>query len=504
MDTIRRRGYLVAAVVCSALVALAIHATRDTTTRVEAESLAAPSECWAPMSSSSLSGGKGRKCHNATDTSLTWAISVPNGQSRVVRMYGFRDGVERGFRVSVDDGAWVTGSLRGEPSGSTVFFTSVPLPGGRHTFALEWVDSPGQFTFDYYELETTSAPTSTTTSDLRPSDVCRVDPADNHLDISAAISDCPVGVVLFPADREYHITDAIRLDDLADRVIDGNGSAFIKTRATPGGEKHPNWLLVRPQEVTLRNMVIRGTYAGAGRGGLPSANQFDHGIAIRGGRDVTVADVEIYNVYGDFVAIDPSGPIEGGGFLDGQKPVNIRIHRLTGKRAAREGVFVSAVTGFWLTDSELTDCDQSCFDAESDHPANPLKDGHILRNTIDGHRFSAITVPDPGISGAVEGWEIRGNEVLTMADTCFPPIYVGYRNPDRGTFADITIVDNILTARGNGIHLVDVDSGTIRGNRITNPVGPFRCGSGNAPAEPLRIENSPNVVVASNVAEGYE
>ena len=329
--------------------------------------------------------------------------------------------------------------------------------------------------------------------------VCNVDPANSQDDIERAIQGCPPGTVLFPANKHYELTDTIRLEHLTNRVIDGNGSTFKKVRSTPVGRAHPNFLLSRARNVTLRNLTISGTWRGSGRGktsrrpcpivkGTRLCNQFDHGITIAGGRNITVSDVRIENVFGDFVAVQPSEKDNP------EMPAQIRIERLTGHRAAREGVFVAAVTGFWLTDSSLTDCDQSCFDAESDVPNHPLKNGHVVNNSINGSRFSAITVPDPGVNGAVDGWEIRGNQIKAPSDNCMPQIFVGYRNPDNGRFLNMVTEDNMIVTKGHGVKYVDVASGAVRNNAVTL-VGDPRCGSGYGPVE---LQNSRRVKVSGN------
>jgi hypothetical protein len=341
-----------------------------------------------------------------------------------------------------------------------------------------------------------------------PPNACSIDPDDGQVAIAAAIGACPDGsTILFPPNETYHQTDKINVERRSDLVIDGNGSTFVKTSPSTGSDAlgssstRPNWQLLENKNVTLQDMTIRGAFSDPpfprNPNLVPGPNQYDHGIAIFGGEEITLRDLSVFNVLGEFVSIAPSGFIRGGGALAGEVPRNIHVERLHGEHAGRQCIAPTAVVGFWLTDSYLADCQQAGVDMEMDVAGEPIQDVHILRNRISDYYFSAITVPLSGKTGDVEGVEIRGNVTLTPPDTCFPTVLITYRS-DGSTAADIVTEDNDLQTLSSGITYRDVASGSIRNNRIRKTAPNSLCGPSSA--QTVQLVNSPNVVVSSNTA----
>ena len=532
-------GLLLVAVVSVQLVA---SPSFGATTRLEAESIPAPSGCWSILGWAPFSGGQARAC-SAPNQTLGWSVTVPSGQEGTVTLYGYRDSAARGYRVRIDGGDWTSGSLSGPTAPSALFFTSPRLAAGTHQVELEAVPVAGGFTFDYEELETvaasgatattvapTTTSTSTTTSTTAPtttstvapttttvapptttvgtgtaSSSCSINPADGQDAITSAIKGCPDGsTVVFPAGRTYHQTDRILVLGRSNLVIDGNGSTFVTSAPNDSGasiyQARPNWMVVESAGVTMKNMTIRGNLAPGPRGILPG-NQYNAGVMIYGGKDITLSDLSVYSVFGEFVVSNPSGFYYGGGALDGQVPVNVRITRLHGEHAARQCIGATAANGFWLEDSTLSDCYQNGVDIEPDWPGEPAHNVHILRNTISGFYISAITVPTAYKSGDVDGVEIRGNKTTTASDSCYPPVLIGGVQDNTFTLNNVVVADNTLMTLYGGVKYTYVASGSISGNDITVTVSPNYCGPPRG--VPVQLVNSPNVVVGTNTTKGY-
>ncbi len=511
--------------------------------RFEAEAIVAPTACWNPLSYSLLSGGQGRSCFGIG--ALNWNVVVSSGQEAVVRLYGYRDNVARGYRVRIDGGNWTQGTLSGTAAPSAHFYTSSPLGAGTHGVDLEWVSSAGALTLDYYEVDSTSAapatttttappttttttapptttttappttttttapPTTTTTTTVSnaspPAKVCNIDPKNNPTAITSAIKKCPNGsTVVFPAKKTYSQSDKIVVEKRENLVIDGNGSTFVSSaRNDPWAtiyQAKPNWVIVEGVNVTLRNMTIKGNLPSGPRGIIPG-NQYNAGVIVYGGNDISVRDVAVYSVFGEFVVANPSGFFYGGGALDGQVPTNVRITGLRGEHAARQCVAVTAARGFWLEDSTLADCYQNGVDVEPDVAGAPLRDVHILRNTISAYYFSAITVPTAYQSGDVDGVEIRGNTTSTPSDTCYPAVLAGGVQGNSAVLNNIVVADNTLKTLYEGVVDVYVGSGSVTGNSVAITVSPNYCGP--PVAVPVRLTNSPNISVSSNTTSGY-
>ena len=531
--------------------------------RVEAESLSSPQSCWSTLAWSALSGGSSRMCFGDA-VPLSWTVNVPSGQTGKVHMYGYRDNVSRGFRVRVDQKSWISGTLTGAVAPSALFYSTADLPAGSHTIELEAVVTSGGFTFDYYELETagtqapatttttvkptttttvkatttttvkatttttvkptttttappatttTTAPPATTTTTAPPATtttttvpgVCDINPADGQAAITAAVKGCADGsTVRFPAGRTYYQSDEINVVGRKNLVIDGNGSTFISSAPNEAWgtiyQARPNWQIVEGTNVTLKNMTIRGNLPKGPRGILPG-NQYNSGVMIYGGNGINVTDVSVYSVFGEFVVSNPSGFYYGGGALDGQVPTNVRITRLRGESAARQCVSATAAQGFWLEDSNLSDCYQNGVDLEPDVAGEIVRDAHILRNTITGYYFSAITVPTAYQAGDVDGVEIRGNKTTSTSDTCYPAVLIGGVQENTNPIYNVVVADNTLRTLYEGVKEFHVGSGSVTGNDITITVSPNYCGP--PTASPVRLINSSSVAVDSNTTTGY-
>jgi hypothetical protein len=335
-----------------------------------------------------------------------------------------------------------------------------------------------------------------------PGLTCSISPADNQAAITAAIGSCANGsTVIFPLNATYHQTNRILVQGRRDLIIDGNGSTFIKTSPTLDGVWAPQWHLTADTNVVLTNMIVRGAYVPTPTRGIIPGNQFEPGIRISGSDAITIRDMQFSNVFGEFVLVLSNYEI-GQGQATSR---NVRIERVVGTGAARQCIAGSGVVGFWVIDSRLTDCHQTAIDIEIDIPGTKIQDVHILRNTITGYFLTAITVPIKGNPGDVRDIEIRGNITLGPSDTCFPTVLITYATNNVGnpTMLDgIVIEDNQLKSLHHGIQVEDVNSGTVRNNRVENVATPSSL------CEPpvrtaVKLINSPNVVVSGNTTLGY-
>jgi polygalacturonase len=327
--------------------------------------------------------------------------------------------------------------------------------------------------------------------------VCAIDPEDGHRAIAAAIEQCPDGTtVLFPPGRTYRHDRQILVKGRDALVIDGNGSTFTSVAPSDPSvtiyEARPNWELVEGTDLTLRNMTIRGNLPSASRGTM-AGNQFNAGVIIYGGDGVFVTDVDVHDVFGEFVVANPSGIHYGGGALDGQVPTNVRITRLRGQNAARQCVAATAAQGFWLEDSTLRGCAQNGVDIEPDVAGELIRDVHIRGNTISDYYAAAIAIPTAYAPGDVADVEIRGNTTATASETCLPAIVVGGVQENDNLLMDIVVTDNVLKSQHDGIRLTDVGSGRVVRNDITLTAAVDVC-SPPVPV-PVRTVNSPAVVV---------
>ena len=461
------------------------------TVKTEAEAIPHAGRCWTPLPWTALSGGQGRYCAWTDNAPLSWSVDVPAGKTGVVKLYGHRDPVRRAFRVRIDGGAWRVGYSQGASAASVLLHTTPTLQPGSHRVDLEWVASDGSFTFDYAELETGGGADDPGT--------CAIAPADGQDAIAAAIRSCPNGsTVRFPAGKTYVQTGPIVVDGRSDLTIDGNGSTFRST-APNDGQRREQWRLHKGRRLILKDMTIVGNFVGdGGPRRINLGNQFNAGVLVSGGHTITLRDLTVKDVWGDHVLTAPSGWVDSGNVLAGEVPTDVHVERLTGTRAARQGVAVTAAEGFWLEDSTITDSWYTGIDLEIDVPGEPLHDVHILGNTLSGFYISAIGIPNYGRPGDVRDIEIRGNKTATASDTCWPAI----STKSVGTTAqNIVIEDNNLKSLYHGIAFTDVLSGSIRNNEVELVASPKNlCGHS---AKPIVGQTFPSVSVAGNTPRGY-
>jgi hypothetical protein len=304
-----------------------------------------------------------------------------------------------------------------------------------------------------------------------PSDCTR--PVEGQ--IMAFLASVPNGsTVRFPARACYGQDRTIVLQDRRDLTIDGNGATFkrITPPHRPGDPNgnNANWRINRGTGNTLENLVIVGNYVPVTRG-TPGQGQYtDHGVSIWGAENASVVNVQVSDVDGEFVAVDPDVQgAPGGDYTKAAPSRNILIDHLTGTGASRQCVSSTDVDGLIVRHSNLDNCQQTGFDAEIDVAGELNRNIHFVDNTITNAYFAPISIPVlsfPTAPGTVGNIEIRGNTVPHHPDTCFADVYVG-SHPNT-TASGVTIADNHFATIGDGVTITGSDvQATISGNAIT-------------------------------------
>lgn len=337
-----------------------------------------------------------------------------------------------------------------------------------------------------------------------PSDCTR--PVEGQ--IMAFLASVPNGsMVRFPAGACYGQDGTIVLHDRRDLTIDGNGATFkrITPPHRPGDPNgnNANWRISRGTGVTLENLVIVGNLAPVPRG-TPGQGQYtDHGVSIWGAQNISVLRVQVSDVDGEFVAVDPD--VEGAAGSDYSKAApsrNILVDRLTGTGAGRQCVSSTDVDGLTVRNSNLDNCQQTGFDAEIDVAGELNRNIHFVDNTITNAYFAPISIPVlsfPTAPGTVGNIEIRGNTVPHHPDTCFADVYVG--SDLKTTVSGLTIADNHFATIGDGVTITGSDiQAAISGNTISYE-GTHACDNPNFTppySAPVRRNDNTKVDVASD------
>ena len=322
-------------------------------------------------------------------------------------------------------------------------------------------------------------------------------------EIMALLASVPDGgALIFPSRGCVGQDETILVADRSDLTIDGTGSTFVKQ--TPSDTSRPsnaNWRIAGGRGVTLKNMIVKGSYEPPPRG-TPGQGQFtDHGVSLWGSNDTSVLDVQVTNVDGECLTAD-SDIRKGTDYRLNPPTRNATVERLRCTHAGRQGIAATAVDGFTLSHSFIDDTQQTGVDIEIDAPGELARNVKILDNTFGAVYFAAIAVP-LGDSPDVGNILIRGNKMMRAPDTCYAAVYIG---DPRFRLRDIFITDNWLTTIGDGVRLTHVDSGEVARNLITrtNPENTACHNPALTPAEsvPVRLIDS-TVAIEANTLQGF-
>ena len=289
----------------------------------------------------------------------------------------------------------------------------------------------------------------------------------------------------FPPNGCYAQNDRIVVHEKRNLTIDAHGSTFKSSAENSGCVLKPNWLLLRGENVRMRNFKIVGNFnppAGTERGqayavsaatSCANGNQFNMGIGIYGGKTIYVTDSDIKQVYGDGIATAQGWYISGYASDPRNTPTDVHIERVTVTTTARHSFAPTSTDGFWLEDSKAVDSYYGGVDAELDSNDQVLRDVHILRNTFAGVAMFHIAVPVAG-SRAVrptntDGFEIRHNVFKDSPGPqayCNQSILFGMYPDEPYTFSNVVIDNNTFEDRtGWGVDLNRVTSGSVQHNK---------------------------------------
>ncbi|MDQ4098239.1 MAG: DUF4082 domain-containing protein, partial [Actinomycetota bacterium] len=300
--------------------------------------------------------------------------------------------------------------------------------------------------------------------------------------------------VQFPEDGIYGQNSTITVADRTDLDIDGNGSTFKKLTPTdPDKLNNANWRIAGGDGVTLRNMIIRGSFQPPPRGTMGQGFPSDHGVSIWGALNLEVRNIQAFNIAGDFLACDPDVRF-GPNYAVDPPCRNVLVDNFHGEHAGRHGFTATHADGFTLQNSSALDVQNEGVDLEIDVDGELLRNIQLLNNQFSDTFGPAIWIPR-GSSPNVENITISGNTVLRAGDLCWPAIDVG------GSTRNIFVRDNHLLTKGDGIRLTNVSSGEVSGNRLENVLFGAPCGFSSNHV-PIRLVNS-SVTESDNASTGF-
>jgi hypothetical protein len=253
---------------------------------------------------------------------------------------------------------------------------------------------------------------------LVPASIDPTGQRDVTLDLTDFIASVPDGSrIVFPDLAKYNIEGTILIKERKDLTIEGNGSTFYADDPRPeayavlrSGAIFPyswgnraQWRIEDSDNIVLRDLNIRGANAAAGteREAYVTELEWQHGVAIRGARNVTIERVNIENVYGDFVYVGPgpkrslsSGVVVRDGVMSG---------------TGRMGIAVTHGEDVLIEANSLTGVRWSHIDLEPDVASDIVRRITIRNNIFNDARHFWIAAE--GAPGLIEDVLIEDNRI---------------------------------------------------------------------------------------------
>lgn len=306
------------------------------------------------------------------------------------------------------------------------------------------------------------------------------------------LAEVPDGAAIrFPAGAVYRCELPLVLKDRKDLSIDGQGATIIaKTTgadALPRGQKPPHkWPRTRAHfrlqncdNIQLRNLKITGPneQGGTSLEGGNGAFEAQHGVQISGSSQITLNNLKIEYVYGDFVYIGNRG----------EKWSNhISVENCHFHHNGRQGIAITAGEHILIENNYLGHIRRSSIDFEPNTPEGGARHITIRNNVFGPGRLTWLA--SKGRGGNI-GHILVENNLLNGKS---PNVIIGIDQYRRGP---ITIRNNMADTRhgnpsGTAWQFLNIDGLTVVGNFI--PLQPGRN------MKLVRFKNCTDVTVQNN------
>jgi len=268
------------------------------------------------------------------------------------------------------------------------------------------------------------------------------------------------GAVLRLAEHgDYRIDGSVIIAEARGLELDGNGARLFAGDDSDLDRGHLR--IINGNDVDVHSLRIDGANpdAGIGSDAWNSDIPFQHAFDIRGAQNVSLRDVEAYDVYGDFVYV---GPTPSGWSDTRQDAKQVTVAGFNFERNGRQGIAVTAGDGVEIRDGYLGDVRRSLFDLEP-NSSSGRAEGFSIQDVETGPvRLTAFA--SLGRGGNVGDIHVRGLEMNDGAGA------LQIRARDEHRRGPVLIEDSTLRFRGSPregrMRFQQVDDITIRNNDI--------------------------------------
>lgn len=290
--------------------------------------------------------------------------------------------------------------------------------------------------------------------------------------LNAVLAALPNGTTAtFPPNGLYRIEGTLMVLNKSGITLDGNGSTFYATTDGTGTASQirvrSQWRIQMSSNITMRNMVIRGSGTATGpTGTYDPKREAQHGIDIQGGFGVLIEHVDIGSVWGDTidVAASPAGT--------GQLPsTDVTIQDSQLADTSRMGLAIVDGERVTVQRNVIARSRRTLIDLEPNAPINGLVFVNILDNqlALTGQGFPVIS--NAGAAGDVHDLVIDGNQWTGNPKS----FRIWILAPSSARRRNITITNNVGHTAGAQnepmVTLANVDQATVSGNTASFALG---------------------------------
>jgi hypothetical protein len=282
--------------------------------------------------------------------------------------------------------------------------------------------------------------------------------------LNAFFQSVPDGsTITFPAGGRYRAEGTLLLLDRNDLTIEGHGSTFFTT--TKGDRDRRHWKLQGGSNLTLRDIVVKGSNPNAGQdeGAWIYDLQGQHGFMLRGVQGALLQRVTVTDTYGDFVYL-------GKRFDDGSRQWSSHITIVDSRfeRSGRQGVTFTGGEDVVFQHNYIAQAARSTFDIEPNTASEGARRVLIAENQIGPGQHLLLSAYGEG--GIVSDITLQGNQLHGRQFNLI------VNAPGRTRRTNINVIGNSTDkAYGGGYSasmvFKGVDGAVVRGNQLLFRVG---------------------------------
>ena len=329
-------------------------------------------------------------------------------------------------------------------------------------------------------------------------------------------------VVSLPSGACYRIDTSLIIHNTSGLTINGNGSLLSQSKAGGQGTDVQGIVYLRQNaNLTLSGLKVAGAFNGTNGGVSYEGN---YGLFMEANHTVTVTGMNMSNIQGDFIILDPPQNNDTPGDNSLNTAVNIQSSTFT--NAGYHGLTVESVNGLTVNNSTFTNMGVDAIDMEYDvystafdaqgNPLQAAQDNVSITNdtwtNFQDDWFASIQGQSPGVQQdnvLLSNNTLDANSPL-IQDVGTNPAITPTQYQNRGLI--VTLNKNLMPAIGtSGASIADPNPGHVSAMQIQGVVNANISGNifpvfdglpdyfANTPyISVLQAYENPNLIVRSN------